>query len=228
MLCQAEVVCCLHLGTHGKCQSAGSATASRVAGGRRARQLVWLDGDHVLLVAQCTSLPPPDGAAAAKPHSSIDELLVIGLTDGSIQSGKLCWACCESCAALLSTEIASHQAESRALGGGMLDADSAGHETGFHGLQRCSCRSGSRCCGHCRRRVPLRRCCSCRTAPWWSSVMGRWCGLQAAASRRPARSWPAYQPAQQVGIVSPVACTVTWSSPLQNIKVVLALCCATA
>ena len=63
-------------------------SVSRRAGGRRARQLVWLDGDHVLLVAQFPS-PQPDGAAA-EPSSSVDQLLVVDLADGSVQSGKLC------------------------------------------------------------------------------------------------------------------------------------------
>ena len=90
-----------------------------LAGGRRARQLVWLDDDHVLLVAQCLS-PQPDGAAA-QPSSSTDELLVVDLADGSFQSGKLCarkllflpLACHQRAAVLSSLQAGSYALSNR-------------------------------------------------------------------------------------------------------------------
>lgn len=169
---------------------------------------MWLDDNHVLLVAQHLS-SQPDGTTA-QPSRSADELLVVNLADGSVQSGKLCpgkllvsaagvgKTPMRSCACWPSGTILCTQQRDN------------GMETMSSVLQRCSCPHGSRCCGQCRRRLLLQRCCSCRTVHWRSSVTGPWCGWRAAASRRPARSWPAYQPAQQVGTRLPVVCTGTW------------------
>lgn len=56
------------------------------AGAHSARQLVWLDDGHVLLVAQ--SAPAPGQEDAAR-QDSCDRLKVVDLATGNIQSGEI-------------------------------------------------------------------------------------------------------------------------------------------